>query len=148
MRRELSRLTAAGFFLMIGGCWSAAARADDTVAPGDLAAIQQVITSQEDAFQHDDSTKAFGYATPELQTMFGDATNFMSLVKRGYQPVYRPKSFTFNNAHPDGDSIVQEASVVGPDGLLHTAIYTMERQPDGTWRIAACQLIDRPSISS
>ena len=30
---------------------------------------------------------------------------------------------------------IQRVTIVGPDGLNYEAIYTMERQPDGTWQI-------------
>ena len=62
------------------------------VSGADQAAIQAVISSQIDAFRHDNAGVAFGYATPELQTMFGSAARFMDMVQHGYAPVYRPRS--------------------------------------------------------
>ena len=32
--------------------------------------------------------------------------------------------------------------VVGPDGHAYMAYYTMERQPDGSWRISGCHLVE------
>jgi hypothetical protein len=124
------------------------ARAEDPVSRADQHAIQGVIASQMDAFRHDDGTKAFSFATPQLQTMFGSPATFMGLVRRAYQPVYRPRSFHFGDAHTEGDAVIQEVALIGPDGLPHLALYTMEHEPDGNWKIAACQLLERPTLAS
>ena len=33
---------------------------------------------------------------PELQTLFQNPERFMSMVRNGYQPVYRPKTYSFS----------------------------------------------------
>jgi hypothetical protein len=114
----------------------------------DRTAIQGVITAQIEAFGQDDGTRAFGFATPELQAMFGSAERFMGMVRNGYQPVYRPRSMSFGDLTTANGQIVQELAVIGPDGTPRVALYRMEQQPDGTWRIAACQLLERPSPES
>ena len=48
----------------------------------------------------------------------------------------------------DPSVLYNAAAFVGPDGIAVIAIYTMEKQPDGTWRIAAVQLIPTGEISS
>ncbi len=118
------------------------ARADDaaSVSPADHQAIEQVITSQLDAFRHDSADAAFGFASPKIQSMFGDARNFMSMVQQGYPPVYRPRSVMFERLVTIDDRIVQRVMLVGPDGAAALALYTMERESDGTWRIDGCAL--------
>jgi len=37
--------------------------------------------------------------------------------------------------------------MVGPDGEEVVARYTMERQPDGSWRIDGCILTEAPGTS-
>ena len=32
--------------------------------------------------------------------------------------------------------------LVGPDGKSYVALYTLQRQPDGSWRINGCTLIE------
>ena len=111
-------------------------------------AIAQVIRDQMAAFARDDAEAAFAFATPELRAMFGSAANFMSMVRQGYQPVYRPRSVTFGELAEQDGQTVQEVGIIGPDGVPRVALYTMQRQPDGAWRIAGCRLIDRPRPSS
>jgi hypothetical protein len=43
--------------------------------------------------------------------------------------------------------IVQRVELVGPDGARELALYTMEREPDGSWRIDGCQLTASDDVS-
>jgi hypothetical protein len=124
--------------------------AQDVVRPaaGDQQAIRGTIRSQLDAFRVDDGARAFSYATPQLRGLFGTPENFMAMVRGGYQPVYRPQSVEFLDARIVEGRIGQAVRFVGPDGRAVVAIYTMEQQPDGSWRIAAVQLIPTNEITS
>ncbi len=126
---------------------SGVARADG-LPDADQAEIEAVITRQMEAFARDDGPAAFDFATPELRRIFGSAERFMAMVRGQYQPVYRPRKMQFGEAREADGTIVQEVGVIGPDGVPRTALYTMERQPDGTWRIAACVLLERASADS
>ena len=106
----------------------------------DDASIQRVISAQIDAFRHDDAQAAFSYASPRIQALFGDAPHFLAAVRRNYAPVYRPRSFSFG-ALTDGAAPIQRVEIVGPQGEGEEALYFMEHQPDGSWRIAGCQLV-------
>ncbi len=108
--------------------------------PGDRAAIQSVITGQLDAFQHDDAAGAFAQASPMIQEMFGTPGNFLTMVQSGYPPVYRSKQSVFAGLDQEDGRIVQRVELVGPDGRDYLALYTMEQQPDGSWKINGCQL--------
>lgn len=126
------------------------ARADDaaSVSAADHRAIEQVITSQIDAFRHDAGDAAFSFASPNIQLMFGDAPHFMAMVTQGYPPVYRPRSFTFEQLVTINQRIVQRVMVIGPDGAAALALYTMEREPDGTWRIDGCTLTQPDGLTT
>ena len=121
-------------------CLVAPLRAEPAAA--DQAAIQDVITRQLDAFRRDDAAAAFALAAPSIQSMFGSAANFLSMVQTGYKPVHRPRSVDFGPLTDEGGEIVQRVELTGPDGLPYTARYTMEREADGSWRISGCQLIE------
>jgi hypothetical protein len=73
----------------------------------------------------------------------------MTMVKEGYPQVYRPQSFNFTEAliDPVGRPS-QKMIVVGPDGKSYIALYSMEKQPDGTWRIAGCTLLEIPGLDA
>jgi len=122
------------------------AQAQD-LSDADRAAIHDVIQSQVEAFRRDDGERAFGYASPNIRQMFGQADVFMDMVRQGYQPVYRPRAFDFARIVELNGQPTQEVHVVGPDGRRVNAFYPMTRLPDGTWRIDGCylQAPDEPS---
>jgi ketosteroid isomerase-like protein len=114
------------------------------VSSADQAAIRQVIQSQLDAFQHDDASTAWSYASPSIQSMFGTPEIFMEMVRTGYQPVYRPREVEFRDLGDLGGTLVQDVFLIGPDGRPVIARYSMEQQPDGSWRINGCSLTQAP----
>ena len=61
------------------------------VSDSDRNAIRQVIENQLAAFQRDDGSEAFSYASPGIQRRFGTPDNFMAMVRSGYAAVYRPR---------------------------------------------------------
>ena len=130
--------------------WACVARADDAqhVTPADRTAIQHVIQTQLDAFRRDDGPGAFAEASPGIQAQFGDAATFMDLVRRGYQPVYRPSHTAFGPVVTRHGQVVQTLDVTGPDGLGHRALYFMEHETDGTWRISGCVLTDSGTVGA
>jgi hypothetical protein len=124
----------------------AGARAD-SIAAGDQAAIKSLIEGQIDAFQRDDGAAAYGYASPNLHGLFPSIDQFMQMVKRGYAPVYRPRSVTFGNLVDSPVGPLQKVFVVGPDGKGYVAVYSLQRQPDGTWKINGCTLVEDTGAS-
>src|SRR5262245_4210565 len=119
----------------------ASAAADDSIAPADAQAIQRVIQGQMNAFRVDDWTAAFAYAAPSIRQKFQSPQIFSQMVTQAYQPVYRPKNVEFRELKASEFGPTQEVFVVGPDGIGYLAYYTMEKQPDGTWRISGCYLV-------
>jgi uncharacterized protein DUF4864 len=120
---------------------------DEALAPSDASAIREVIQSQIDAFRHDDGATAFGYASPMIQEKFGDPGSFMAMVRSGYPQVYRPRTVEFEELSVEDLGPVQNVLVVGPDGIPVMAIYLMQRQPDGSWRINGVYLTRIPDQS-
>ncbi len=134
--------------LAVLACGPALADEPANLPPADRQAIEQVISNQIEAFRHDDGAGAFGYASPDLQLMFDNPARFMAMVRQRYQPVYHPRSVAFGDAFIADGTPVQEVAVIGPDGEPRLAQYAMEHEPDGTWKIAGCRLLEKPSPGS
>ncbi len=115
----------------------APARADDATLARD------VIESQISAFLNDDAATAYSFAAPSIKQIYPNEARFFDMVKRGYQPVYRPGNFAFGRSKSaaDGAGLVQEVIIQGPDGQDWTALYSLERQPDGSFKINGVQMI-------
>lgn len=101
-----------------------------------------LIERQLDAFGRDDAAAAYSEAAPQVKAIFPDADTFMSMVRRGYAPVYRHRSVEFGPATVESDTIQQEATFIDAQGKAWKAIYRLSRGPDGAWLISACQLIE------
>ena len=97
-----------------------------------------MIEGQLSAFKNRQRPQAFAYASPAIQSIFKIPDTFMSMVRAGYQPVYRPKEVEFRDLVPVEGRWTQRVLVVGPDGVPVVVQYIMEKQPDGLWRIDAC----------
>ena len=104
-------------------------------------AIRAVIESQLQAFQRDDGERAFSFAAPGIRQRFANAENFMAMVRGGYPAVYRPREVAFRNLRAEGNRLLQEVLFVGPDGRPVLAVYEMQQQLDGSWRISGVYLV-------
>ena len=120
-----------------------------SVSETEKSEFQRIITAQISAFRADDGPTAYSFAAPVVRKIFPTPEIFMSMVKQGYSPVYRPQSFNFTEALIDPlGRPTQKMLVVGPDGKTYEALYSMEKQPDGTWRISGCILLEIPGLDA
>lgn len=107
----------------------------------EIKAAQGIIDSQLRAFQAGDAEAAYSYAAPGVKTIFPTVEAFMGMVASGYQPMHKPKSYGFGKAEEMGPtSIIQQVMIVGPDGKDYEAVYTLELQPDGQYKITGVSL--------
>ena len=117
------------------GCTAPALAADEIIA------AQDVIRSQEQAFSRNDAAAAYSFAAPAIKRIFPDANIFMSMVQSGYAPVYRHKSFEFGEARVEGEWVAQRVHIVDENGQGWEALYTLEQQADGSFKITDCTLL-------
>lgn len=134
-------------FLAALGFWVAACGGGALAQPGDLAeadrlAIRQTIERQLEAFRRGDGPAAFSYASPEIQRRFRTPEKFMQMVRQGYPQVYHAREADFRELATAADGATTQAVlVVGPKGGAALALYRMQKQPDGSWRIDGCALL-------
>jgi len=107
----------------------------------DEGAVQAIIADQIQAFRRDDGETAYSFAAPSLKLDFPSPDAFMAMVRNGYQPIYRARSFSFGELRQLEGKLVQSVAIVGPDGDSWRAIYTLTRQDDGSLKITSCYLV-------
>jgi hypothetical protein len=117
------------------------ALASPALAADDVAAARGIILSQVEAFGRDDAAAAYSFAAPGIHEMFPQADIFLGMVQRSYAPVYRHKSFEFGEARAADGKIAQQVHIVDADGVPWEALYTLEREADGSLKISGCVLI-------
>ena len=100
--------------------------------------IRGVVTAQREALVAGDGERAFAFATPALRRQYGSAEAFMRMVRSGYQALVDARYVELLEGAVIEGSTIQPLRLVMPDGAVLVALYTMERQRDGSWRIAGC----------
>jgi hypothetical protein len=84
---------------------------------------------------------AFAFASPTIQQQFDTPENFMTMVKEGYQAVYRPRSVMFRGFTIVDDYPAQVLILMDTGGNVLQAVYVMQYQSDRSWRIHGCFLV-------
>jgi Domain of unknown function (DUF4864) len=110
-------------------------------AADDVATAQGVIRSQAEALGRDDRETAYSYASPAIHGMYPTVDSFMTMVQGAFAPVYRHRSFEFGEAQASGDQIAQRVHIIDADGQAWEALYTLERERDGSLKITGCSLL-------
>jgi hypothetical protein len=114
--------------------------ADPTLAKSEWRAIRAVISRQLAALKAGDGGKAFGYASPGIQAQFGDAQNFMAMVRSAYAPLLDARYTEFLEGAVIDGLVIQPLRLVGPGDTVLVALYTLEKQKNGGWSISGCML--------
>ncbi|MBV9076677.1 MAG: DUF4864 domain-containing protein [Methylobacteriaceae bacterium] len=125
-----------------------ATRAAHGIEAGERTELRGLIERQIEAFRRDDGAAAFGFASPALKTLFGSPERFMEMVRGGYRPVYRPRSYAFgpDRDGPDGPELALR--IQDESGTDWDAVYSFEKGSDGAWSISGCRLVRAPGESA
>jgi hypothetical protein len=129
-------------FTLVGMALAAAsmqmkARAETLSAP-EVQQVQAVVSAQLKAFSQEDAEAAFAAATPEVRKSVGDPARFLALVRGNYPMVYHPAGFAFLKPELEQDLVLQAVALRDEDDKTWLAMFTLERQPDNSWRIGHC----------
>lgn len=96
--------------------------------------IEQVITSQIEAFLADDFDTAFTFAAPAIRRLFRTPENFGRMVREGYPMVWRPSRVEFLTLERRDGMLVQRVLIEDSAGAYYVAEYMMVRAGEG-WQI-------------
>lgn len=139
-RRSVSA-TIARLAAMAIACWLGAAAAAQTApTAAEWQAIQQVIAAQRAAIIAGEAEKAFSYASPGIQQQFGDAASFLAMVDAAYAELESARYVEFLEGAVIDGIVVQPLRLIDADNTVRVALYTMEKQADGEWRISSCRI--------
>lgn len=118
-----------------------------TLPDAEAQKILGVIVGQLQAFAVDDADRAFAAATPAVREAIGTPDRFLALVRGLYPMVYRPASVTFHEPRNETGTVLQFVEIKDDDGKSWQALFEMEQQPDASWRISGCIVVDSHSQS-
>jgi hypothetical protein len=106
----------------------------------DWQAIRHVVERQLKALKSGDASHALDYASPGIRAQFGTPENFLRMVRMSYAPLLEARHTQFLQGGVIDGTPFQPLRLVLRDNTVLVALYQMERQADGKWRIAGCAL--------
>jgi len=138
-RIQLARALVASL-LMLAAASALAASAPGDPAPREWKAIKGVIGDQLAALKKDDGARAFKHAAPGLQAQFGDAATFLRMVHTSYQPLIDARYREYLDGAVIDGQVIQPVRLIMKDDTVLVALYTMQKDDAGRWRISGCLL--------
>lgn len=105
--------------------------------------ITGVIGDQIEAFRDDDPTRAFGFASPRIRSLFGTPERFGQMVERGYPMVLRPNQVRYLELREVAGNLWQRVLITDQDGRLHLLDYQVVGG-GSDWKINAVQILKVP----
>ena len=109
--------------------------------------IEAVISQQIQAFRADDFERAFTFASPSIQGLFGSSENFARMVTQGYPMVWRPAQVEFLALRSQDGRLAQRVRIVDEAGLVHVLDYFMIPTEDG-WKINGVELLKQEGLNA
>ena len=124
--------------VLLAGALAMADGARPPLGPAEASEIRGVIEGQLKAFAAGDGVLAFSYASPSIRTQFGNAGNFMTMVRREYPMLIGPSETLFAPPRVVDDGVIQSVHLRDHDGHAWRARYHVLRQADASWRVNGC----------
>jgi Domain of unknown function (DUF4864) len=137
--------------LLAPAAWAqTAALPATTLSAQDEKAALAVVQAQLAAFAADDATKAFSYASPQIQKAFGTPKNFLAMVRQQYPVVYRPATTAFFKPETHGGGVLLRVQMTDANAAQWLAVYSLQKptQKSQPWRIAGCMVVANTARSA
>ncbi|MEO9683274.1 MAG: DUF4864 domain-containing protein [Tateyamaria sp.] len=109
--------------------------------------VESTINSQIEAFQADNFTQAFEFASPAIQGIFGTPQNFGRMVTQGFPMVWRPADVTYLDLREINGTLHQKVQITDADGRVHLLDYRMIETDTG-WKINGVQLLESADLNA
>ena len=132
----------------IGSAGNVLAQSHSTLSQQLQSTAKNIISGQINAFKTRNHERAFGYAAPGLQKLFGSTDRFIKMVKSGYGAIYGAQSWSYGRSTLKDGALLQEVMLSGPHGRDWVALYTLKQQADGRWRITSVLIKKSNAVSS
>jgi hypothetical protein len=96
--------------------------------------IKAVIGDQIHAFEANDITTAYSFASPMIRSLYPSAEVFGAMVQQGYPMIWRPSDVIYYGLRSEGGRMVQRMGFRDAAGQEHLFDYIMSAGPAG-WKI-------------
>ena len=119
---------------------AAPASALSVLADAEWQAIKGTISAQLAALKAGDGAGAFAQASPSIRQQFGTAADFLAMVRTAYGALIAARYTEFLEGAVIEGNVIQPLRLIAPDNSVRVALYSMQKQPDGRWKISGCVL--------
>lgn len=123
------------------------AAAVNEVSQEDQLAIKTVVASQLAALADDNADAAFALATADTRSRLRNSDIFLQIIKQQFTPIYRHQRALFSPPEVIAGRMVQIVRLTDSESSVWLAIYQMQKESDGQWKIAGCRLIETTTVS-
>ena len=111
------------------------------------APIRATIQQQLDAFNAQDISKAWTYASPNIKGIFGTPDQFGEMVEKVYPMVWRHDAVRMLELRTVAGNLWQRVMITDVGGRTYLLDYMMVETQDG-WQINAVQLLPQQDIGA
>jgi hypothetical protein len=136
---------------LLGGlavpAWIDNAAVIDGISDGDAKAIQVAVRSQIEALSVNDAVGAFQLATLDRQSRIGSPDKFLSLIKKHYQPLHQHLLVLYSRPAVVKGETFQAVRVTDKSSHVWLAVFQMQAEQGGRWKIDACYLLETKKVS-
>ena len=139
-RASLARALALPLAAMLLCFPLAAARAEATLPDAEWTAIKAIIAGAARRVEGRRRQEGVRVRGAGIRQQFGDAANFLTMVRTAYGALIAARYTEFLEGALIDGSVIQPLRLVAPDNSVRVALYTMQKQPDGRWKISGCVL--------
>ncbi len=101
---------------------------------------RRIIEQELSALERDNALEAYSYTAPEIQAQFPDPNAFLNIISASYAPMHRHRSVAFGEEAEQNNVVAETVFFTDEDGQVWTALYKVEKQPEGGWKISGCVL--------
>lgn len=119
------------------------------VSAEDVQGVRGIVDGQIASLRRGDAEAAYASAAPDIRRRFHTAAAFLAMAQSNYYPLFKDGGRRFGElrgaaATPtQGETFSQSLDLAEADGSTATAVFGLERQPDGELKITSCVLIPR-----
>ncbi len=111
------------------------------------APIRATIQQQLDAFNAQDISKAWTYASPNIKGIFGTPDQFGEMVEKVYPMVWRHDAVRMLELRTVAGNLWQRVMITDVGGRTYLLDYMMVETQDG-WQINAVQLLPQQDVGA
>ena len=122
--------------------------ADDDKVPrvitdADAKAIQNTILTQINHLQNHDCAAALEQAAPHVNELFKNPDDLLTIVFQFYPMIYFAHTIEFGDLELTPEGIGQLVKFIDRENDVEHALYVLERQLSGSWKIGGCMSLGK-----